>query len=431
MNSRLAGYSKDMSRITGTVCLSLCAVALLLFLPPVVSGQSRDDGYAFIIYAEGYDVSIYRNGELTTYDVLVDDVLGMPLLAGDMIQTDADTFLEIQVMPARTVIKVAENTTFEIERIGGTGGGTFNMTYGRLRARVERATQTDPFEVRGFSAVAGVRGTDFGYDSVVERKQLGELRTRVYVFEGEVDVSDRPAPELEEEPQVVRLASNQMVNVVTEVPERVLPRVEDPDAPLLPDDPEADPRPVVTPARRVVFEQQEIEPEVQEFWTREDFREDPLDPDRVDERFPGINARVQQLTEERLRYEELQRLRREGLLSDPDLFLAETEEVLELPREREPVQVTLDGPSSSDRARRLILPPDETTLGRQMRLAGHWFMGLGIALEVAGIATAWYGEGYRELADLEGGGPSAGLMTGGGVFITSGLISYLVSLFAD
>lgn len=424
--SDLARYSYGMNRYL--------AVFVALFLTVSLYGQDRRDAYAFIIYAEGYDLSIHRNGELSTFDVLVDNVVGMPLLAGDLVQTDADTFVEIQVMPSRTVVKVAENTTFEIERLGGSGGGTFNMTYGRLRARVERVAQQDPFEVRGFSAVASVRGTDFGFDSVVERESASELRTRVYVFEGEVDVSDRPPEGLPEEVQTVRVAANQMVNVTTEIPEFIRPSPEDPDVPptveAVPGDER--PEPVPVPVRRVVFRQEEIEPEIQEFWQRETFREEPVDPDLVDERFPGINARVQQLSEERRRFEELQRLRREGLLAPPEELLAEAEGPLEMEPLRQPVGVELEGPRASDRAQRLImLPQEEISLGRQTRLAGHWLLGLGITMELAGAATAWFGQGYRSFSDLEEGGPGVAMMTGGGVFITSGLISYLISIIAD
>lgn len=420
-----------MKRTTGLLVRCLIVGVLLAGVSAGVTAQDRDNAYAFVIYAEGYDMSIFRNGELTTYDVVMDDVIGMPLLAGDLVQTDAQTFVEIQVMPARTVVKVAENTTFEIERIGGSGGATVNVTYGRLRAKVERVTGADPFEVRGFSAVAGVRGTDFGYDTVVERADMGELQTRVYVFDGEVDVSDRLPEGVDEQPQTVRIAANQMVNVITEIPAHIQPRVEDPEAAPEIDPPTDDPRPDVVPTRRVVFRQEELEPEIQEFWTREDFREEAVDPDRVDERFPGINARVQQLTEERRRYEELQRLRREGMLMTPEQLLADADDLLELEPEREPDLISLEGPRPSDRAQRIILPQDGRTLGAQTRIAGHWFMGMGVAMELAGIATAWFGEGHRTVSDLEGGGPGVGLMTGGGVFISSGLISYVISLIAD
>ncbi|MFW6250557.1 MAG: FecR domain-containing protein, partial [Alkalispirochaetaceae bacterium] len=138
---------------------------LITFLLASVSAQERE-AYAFVIYAEGYDMTIFRNEELLTYDVLRDNVIGMPLLPGDLIQTDPETFVELQVMPSRTVIKVAENTTFRIEEIGGAGGGSFDLAYGRLRAKVDRIAGNEEFQIRGRSAVAGVRGTDFGYDFV-------------------------------------------------------------------------------------------------------------------------------------------------------------------------------------------------------------------------------------------------------------------------
>ncbi len=67
----------------------------------------------------------------------------------------------------------------------------------------------------------------------------------------------------------------------------------------------------------------------------------------------------------------------------------------------------------------------------QLRIAGHWMVGLGVVMELAGLAGAWYVDDARRLEDLSQAGPSTGAMIGGGVFISSGLFSYLLSLFAD
>ncbi len=408
-----------------SVSFVLC-LALLFGVSSAVAAQS--DTYAFVIYAEGFDLSIFRNGELSTYDVLVDDVLGMPLLAGDLVQTGGDTFVEIQVMPSRTIVKVAENTTFEIESLGGAGGGTFNMNYGRLRARVERITTNETFEIRGFTAVAGVRGTDFGYDMVVERDATNELQTRVYVFEGEVEVSENIAVEADAEgadtgatPQTVRLTAEEMVSVVTEVPASL---ATDAVRPALPDEPRGDRvRPDGAPARPIVFQTESLQEEIEQFWTERDFQRDAVEPDQVEAVFPGINARVEELTQERLQYEELQRLRREGLLHSSDDPAAEdTEEVVA----REPDAVELQEPLPDDRIRTLI-SPDVEGQAAQWRVAGHWFMGVGIALEIAGLATAWHSDDVGSFGDLGDGGAGTGLMIGGGIFIGSGLISYLLS----
>jgi len=440
---------------------TILSVVLVFAATATISAQSGTDAYAFVIYAEGYNMSVYRNDELTTYDVLVDDVIGMPLLPGDLVQTDNDTFVEMQVMPSRTVVKIAENTTFEIERIGGAGGGTFNMSYGRLRARVERITQDDRFEIRGFSAVAGVRGTDFGYDMVVEREAAAEMQTKVYVFDGEVEVTESAQPDTAAvegsdapggspdgggspdsvvpetaEPQAVRLQANEMVSVVTEVPAEVARRAEEiiegttPGAATGETAPIA-PAEITPPVRKVVFRQQQIEEEIEQFWTQQDFREDAVDPNRVEEKFPGINARVQRLSEERRRYEELQRLRREGLLGSPEELLAEAIEPIEEEPEREPEQVALGEPLPTDRIERILMPDQGIPEAQQLRRAGHWMVGLGVALEIAGLAGAWYVDEARSYEDIQAGGPATGMMIGGGVFIGSGLLSYLLSLAAD
>ncbi len=385
-------------------------------------------------------MSVFRNDELTTYDVLVDNVIGMPLLPGDLVQTDDDTFVEMQVMPSRTIVKIAENTTFEIENIGGNGGGSFNMSYGRLRARVERITQDDRFEIRGFSAVAGVRGTDFGYDMVVQRAaknelDVAELKTKVYVFDGEVEVTEREDVSRPERSQPVKkqsitLQANEMVNVVSAAPEGLgapLDELVKPDSP----DGETPSSPTPEVTQGVVFQQEMIETEIQEFWTRRDFQEEAVDPDRVEERFPGINARVRQLSEERRQYQELQRLRREGLLGSPQELLAQAGEVvLDDEPERVPQAVSLNAPGGNERIERILLPQDSAGEARQLRLAGHWMVGLGMVMEIAGLAGAWYVDDVRSVQDLGYAGPSTGAIIGGGVFITSGLLSYLFGLFA-
>ncbi|MDA3948769.1 MAG: FecR domain-containing protein [Spirochaeta sp.] len=422
------------------VPIGVIFAVLFAWFVPTVMAQAGTEPYAFVIYAEGYNLSVFRNDEMTTYDVLVDDVIGMPLLPGDLVQTDNDTFVEMQVMPSRTVVKIAENTTFEIERIGGAGGGTFDMSYGRMRARVERLTQNDRFEIRGFTAVAGVRGTDFGYDMVVEREAAAELQTKVYVFDGEVEVSEPggetvtetadasgSVPEATAEP--VRLQANEMVSVVSAVPPEVARRADE----IAGGTPGAvAPAPAEEAApRKVVFRQQQIETEIEDFWQRKDFAEDAIDPDTVEEKFPGINARVQRLSDERRQYEELQRRRREGLLGAPEEFLAESEEAFEAEPEREPQRVALGEAATGDRIERLLLPDQSAPQSVQLRQAGNWLVGVGVLMELGGLAGAWFIDDARSFDDIQTGGASTGAMIGGGVFIGSGLFSYLLSLVVD
>lgn len=170
-----------MKRIAIVILLALAALPL--------SGQS---GSAVIVYGEGDGFTLVRNGETSFYEVDYDDILGMLLYEGDSILTEEDTFLEIQVTSNASLIKIAENTTFAFDNIGKFGGGTLDVVYGRIRAKVNKLTNDDEFQITGSGTVAGVRGTDFGYDLTfgedVSEAESNEAITTVYCFEGAVKV---------------------------------------------------------------------------------------------------------------------------------------------------------------------------------------------------------------------------------------------------
>ncbi|WP_455381424.1 FecR domain-containing protein [Salinispira pacifica] len=175
------------------------SLLMVLLIPAVLwaqsaAGESRHP-YGLILYAQGSDLSIYRNGTLTDYDLSTSDVIGLPLFTGDLVQTGPGTFVEIQLQPSTTQLKIAENTTFRIQGLGGEGRGQIDLTYGRIRAKVESFAAnvardgSFPFSIRGQSAVAGVRGTDFGYDFIAGTDGETIPLTRVYCFEGSVEVT--------------------------------------------------------------------------------------------------------------------------------------------------------------------------------------------------------------------------------------------------
>lgn len=191
-----------------SVCMSVdaqdSAAAAPLASTPVAAASNATGAtsrtFGLILYAVGKDVTVYRSGRLMTYNLNRSDVIGLPLFQNDLVQTDSGTYLEIQLLPSMSVIKVAENTTFRIDSIGDQGQASINLTYGRIRAKVEHIAQSVaansyPFTIRGPTTVAGVRGTDFGYDFVAERNIANIPVTQVYCFDGTVEVSgSTPAP---------------------------------------------------------------------------------------------------------------------------------------------------------------------------------------------------------------------------------------------
>lgn len=163
------------------------------------SRNSNSMPAGILLFVDGDDFTIYRNAVLHSYDVAQDDVIGMNIEAGDFVQTGRNTTLEIQMLPGQSVVKVAENTSFRVISNKTTGVSGLEILYGKIRSRVDSTLGGSGFYVQGKTAVAGVRGTDFGYDIVAVPGSANEPSSRIYTYEGTVQVqtlekgSDQPA----------------------------------------------------------------------------------------------------------------------------------------------------------------------------------------------------------------------------------------------
>jgi hypothetical protein len=176
---------------------SFIILLFVLFAAPALFAQEEPRGV--IIYASGTGFEHIRNGDTREYDLSVDVAEGVELRAGDYLNTYDGTFLEIQVYPSDNVLKVSENTSFKVNEVSPQGGGNFELNYGRVRARVKKLAGLEKFSLEGPSMVAGVRGTDFGYDIIYEKSESTERTVAsVYCFEGRVEVETREAATLSE-----------------------------------------------------------------------------------------------------------------------------------------------------------------------------------------------------------------------------------------
>ena len=405
--------------------MSVKATAALLLLFALGSvcpaqespGQQERSSFGVIVYATGEMVTIIRDGRPSRYDAYTGEPLGLPVYPGDMIQTDAGTYVEIQLLPSRSLIKVAENTAFTVEELRSSGDGVFSLTYGRLRARVNRLAGSDPFEIRGVGAIAGVRGTDFGTDEIALLSGGGSV-TRVYCFEGEVSVVPTVAPA---DADPVILGPNQMVRVDVPVPAATAAATAATTAATTA---------AATAATTPVPEP--IPSGIVAFWQREDFVAEPVSVDDMIKRFPALEAPARELLRVPLDAAPAE----EGMTGSAEPGAVEA---VQQPQDaaavtaveprpepiRAPEAVAVEG---GDRLEDMS-PERRVRLARNTKVIGFTLAGVGFAADAAAAGLYFFGD--RLFPDWPAASDPDVLMivgAAGGVYLIGGIMSLLLSL---
>lgn len=163
-----------MKRVIWILLAGLAFVAAPAFAqdPVAVLVYFDDDFEVQVVDGNGFDVNFY---------------IGVALNPGDRVVT-ANSSAEIRMEPNGSIVRIAPNTDFVVESIQGRDGAEetgMRVAVGRVRMVAARATGRDErYSVRTPTAVAGVRGTDFGVDVVPAG--AGEPSEELFVFEGEV-----------------------------------------------------------------------------------------------------------------------------------------------------------------------------------------------------------------------------------------------------
>ena len=175
---------------------------LLLLLPAFAAGQSA----AVLAFFENNSGAMLVN--TPGGDAAPEDIgFGGDIAVGSTIITEDGDFAEIELLPSRSIIRIAENTNFKIEGLQGTNGAaqsSFRSPAGKFRAVIARTTGADRYQFAGQTAVMGVRGTEF-----VNQSGIGE---EIFaVLEGVVDVTNAAG-------EIIQVAAGNFVNALASGP---------------------------------------------------------------------------------------------------------------------------------------------------------------------------------------------------------------------
>jgi hypothetical protein len=106
--------------------------------------------------------------------VTVTNDKGQPVTAKDQlklgigwtVKTGKKGEAEVKLLHNKSIIRISPNTTFTVSDLGGTAAkpDLLTVTAGKIRMVAGKATGNEQYQVKGGSAVCGVRGTDFVFE---------------------------------------------------------------------------------------------------------------------------------------------------------------------------------------------------------------------------------------------------------------------------
>jgi hypothetical protein len=170
---------------------------LFIFLPSLLPAQ---DSASVVVYqAEGSDFSLSSRGEPRMFNPEEAASGGLTLSAGDLIQTGGGSFLELQLLPSGTLIKVSENTTFAFNGYDLSGRfADFGLLYGRIRLVSGTGGGNKTVVVRSANISVRIEEGDLGIDYVMEPLARGRGGTpkpmlSLYGFGGKAEVFPFPS----------------------------------------------------------------------------------------------------------------------------------------------------------------------------------------------------------------------------------------------
>jgi hypothetical protein len=150
-----------------------CFWVPVFFLLAALKLGAQEEG-ALIYYAQGNDFALTVNGTRSIIAVGDTDFARMELHRSDVVQTGAGVFLEIQLLPSGTVIKLAENTSLVYNGFDANGRFTdIGLLYGRVRLVTGIGQGEKTVVIRAGNNAVRIQEGDIGADYAVDPASLG------------------------------------------------------------------------------------------------------------------------------------------------------------------------------------------------------------------------------------------------------------------
>ena len=166
----------------------ICFLLVSFLFISSASTRAQSLASAKILSSEG-PVEIQRRAQGQAQFVKVDYRVRDELLAGDVIKTAKGGRLVLGLTDGSQAV-IGEQTVVEIADLSRSPRTIFNVLRGKTRIKIEKVGgRPNPYRVNTPTAVIAVRGTLF--DVLVSSKE-----TQVFVYEGEVGVSNLLSPDV-------------------------------------------------------------------------------------------------------------------------------------------------------------------------------------------------------------------------------------------
>lgn len=201
--------------------LSFLAVVLGIIIGfPAAAAELEHDpdesAIAVILQAEGSNVTVYRNS--TRQNIAAGKMAdaGLPLFNDDIIQTGADSSVEMQVQPSSGIIRLGSDTSIALLSDSAPIGLT--LAYGSLQLKNQDDTLQDPVNIAFGPIAMQAIGADLSlkYELSSSTSQGVLMAASIAVFAGQIHIAPDPFKGdnyYNQNPDVLQLSGGKLLEV--------------------------------------------------------------------------------------------------------------------------------------------------------------------------------------------------------------------------